>query len=309
MGVSKVKRFSSQKTPVVLLFLLLLAGAPGWGSAQEAYLIPQTIFVGDRGRLVVPLGQAFMTAEAFVRAAPEKLPETADLVITRIELERKDGPPRLFIDFIPYAPGILSLPALAIPVPGGNTLELSGLKAAVASILSPQEATLSAPAPPLSAPGTGVIIYGTSAGILLVLFLAIGLTVWGRRNFASLWERFRRRRLLRIMTRFLKRMDAESLSDKTKNPAEFLSLLSGQFREFLSLFTGTDCRPLTAEEFLSLPFYPDLLCAFFRGCDRLRFSGGVIEPRDLAAALGEVRRFIDILVKAEAAGRPAGEAL
>jgi hypothetical protein len=118
------------------------------------------------------------------------------------------------------------------------------------------------------------------------------------------------------MLRFLRRMDGESLRDKNKSPAECLSLLSGQFREFLSLFTGTDCRPLTAGEFLGLPFYPDFLCAFFRRCDRLRFSGGGIERRDLAAALEELRSFIGVLVKAEAerlpaglpAGRPAGEA-
>jgi hypothetical protein len=303
-----VKGFPPQKAPAVLFLFLVFAGAPGRGAAQEAYLIPRTIFVGDRGRLVVPLGQAFTAAEAFVRSAPGELPESADLTITRIEMENRNGSPRLIIDFIPYAPGILPLPALEIPVPGGKTLELSGLSAAVASILAPREAALSAPAPPLSAPGTGLIIYGTSAGILLLLFLSIGLSVWGRRNFASFWERFRRRRLLRTMTRFLRRIDAESLSGKTGSPAESLSLLSGQFREFLSLFTGTDCRPLTAGEFSSLPFYPDFLCPFFRRCDRLRFSGGGIDRRDLQAALEEIRSFIDILARAEAESLPAGEA-
>ena len=292
----------------VLCVLLALAAAPGRGDAQntsspgsrEAYLVPQTIFVGDRGRLVVPLGQAFVSAEAFVRSAPGELPEAADVVITRIELENRNGSPRLFVDFIPYAPGLLSLPALTIPVPGGKTLELSGLKAVAASVLAPHETALSAPASPLSAPGTGLIIYGTAAGILLVFFSGLGLSVWGRRNFAFFWERFKRRRLLRIMARFLRRLDAESLSGTTKSPGEFLAILSGQFREFLSLFTGTDCRPLTAGEFLTLSFYPELLCAFFRRCDRLRFSGGGIERPDLAAALEEVRSFIGILVQAEA---------
>jgi hypothetical protein len=240
-----------------------------------------------------------MAAEAFVRSAPEDLPETADLVITRIELEHRNGISRLLIDFIPYAPGLLPLPALAVPVPGGKPLELSGLSAAVASILGPQEAALSGPAPPLATPGTGVIIYGTSAGVLLVLFLAIGLSVWGRRNFASLWARFKRRRLLRIMAKFLRRLDTESLGAKDKSPAEFLSILSLQFREFLSLFTGTDCRPLTAGEFSRLPFYPEFLCPFFRRCDRLRFSGKEIEQSDFKAALEEIRSFIGMLMLAE----------
>jgi hypothetical protein len=317
-----VRRFFPFKAPVVLfpLLLLLLAVAPcrgddrdtGSPGSRDAYLIPRTIFVGDRGRLVVPLGQAFTAAEAFVRSAPGDLPEAPDVVITRIELENRDGSPRLFVDFIPYAPGVLSLPALKIAIPGGEPLELSGLKAAAASVLAPQETALSAPAPPLSAPGTGLIIYGTAAGILLVLFSGLGLSVWGRRNFAFFWERFKRRRLLRIMARFLRRLDAESLAGTTKSPGEFLAILSGQVREFLSLFTGTDCRPLTAGEFLNFPFYPDFLCAFFRRCDRLRFSGGGIARSDLAAAVEEVRSFIGILVQAEAerprAAAGAGEA-
>jgi hypothetical protein len=302
----KLKRVPPKKTLVVLFLLLTLAGTRG--NAQDAYLVPQTIFVGDKGRLVVPLGQAFMAAEAFVRSASGELPETADLAITRIEMENRNGSPRLLIDFIPYAPGVLALPALKIPVPGGEPLELSGLKVTAASILAPGETALSPPASPLPAPGTGLIIYGTAAGILIVLFLSLGLSVWGRRNFAFFWARFKRRRLLRIMARFLRRLDAESRAGKTKSPGEYLSMLSGQFREFLSLFTGTDCRPLTAGEFLTLSFYGDFLCAFFRRCDRLRFSGNGIERRDLAAELEEVRSFIGILVQAEAERPRTGEA-
>jgi hypothetical protein len=110
------------------------------------------------------------------------------------------------------------------------------------------------------------------------------------------------------MMRFLRRLDAESLASKTKSSGEFLAILSRQFREFLSLFTGTDYRPLTAGEFLNLSFHPDFLCAFFRRCDRLRFSGGGIERRDLTAAVEDVRSFIGILVQAEAEKPPAGEA-
>jgi hypothetical protein len=286
---------------------LLLAVTGVRGDAQDVYLIPQTIFVGDRGRLVVPLGQDFMAAEAFVLSAPGELPETADLVITRVELENRNGSPRLLVDFIPYAPGLLSLPALAVPVPGGEALELSGLTVTAASILTPNETALSPPAPPLSAPGTGIVIYGTAAGILIVLFSGLGLSVWGRRNFAFFWGRFKRRRLLRIMARFLRRLEAESRANKAKSSGEYLALLAGQFREFLSLFTGTDCRPLTAGEFLNLPLYGAFLCPFFRRCDRLRFSGGNIERGDLAAALEEVRSFIGILVQAEAERPRTGE--
>jgi hypothetical protein len=238
-----------------------------------------------------------MGAEAFVRSAD--LPQVPDIVITRIELEHRNGNARFLIDFIPYAPGILPLPPLSSPVSGGEPLELTGLSAAIASILGPQEASLSDPAPPLAAPGTGVIIYGTAADILAFLFLCIGLTVWSRRNFRSFWESFRRRRLLRSMVHFLKRLKAEGLIDKNKNQGELLSLLSVEFREFLSLFTGINCRALTAGEFLGLSLYPVFLCAFFRRCDTLRFSGKTIEANDLQAVLAEVASFVETLIQVE----------
>jgi len=79
-----------------------------------AYLLPQTIFVGDAGRLVVPLGPVFASIEPFVLETPGKLPETPDLVIRRIELERRGAGARLLIDFIPYAPGNLAFPPLEL---------------------------------------------------------------------------------------------------------------------------------------------------------------------------------------------------
>jgi hypothetical protein len=310
-----VKGFFFPPARAALFLLVLLAPVPCPAQEGAPYLIPQTVFVGDRGRLVVPLGQAFIGAGAFVREAAEELPRAEDIVITRMELEHRNGNARLLIDFIPYAPGILPLPPLAIPVPGGD-LELTGLEAAIASILGPQEASLSNPAPPLAAPGAAVIMYGTAAGILAFLFLCAGVTVWLRRNFASVWEALRRRRLLRAMVRFLKRLSSECQADKNKNQGELLSLLSVEFREFLSLFTGINCRALTAGEFSGFAFYPVFLCAFFRRCDTLRFSGKPIEAQDLRAVLTELVSFIETLIRSEKERRktaggtpvPAGEA-
>jgi hypothetical protein len=277
---------------------------------QEApYLLPQTIFVGDRGRLVVPLGQAFMGVEPFVVEAPEKLPRTPDLVIHRIELERRGGTPRLLLDFIPYAPGTLFFPSLAFPSLSAESLTLTGLSAEVASILDPSQAALSEPVPPLAVPGTSLLIYGTARAVLAFLFLVIGGSFWGRRHFREFWERFRRRHLLRVMARFLKRLGMEGTPEKNGKPGFLLTLLSGEFREFLSLFTGINCRSLTAGEFLELPLgrndtgspllTPDFLCRLFRSWDTLRFSGRDIERPDLLSALAEVEKFIGALDRAE----------
>ena len=302
----------------------------GASRSEAPYLLPQTIFVGDPGRLVVPLGQAFLglnpfvidpfVLDPFVLETFGMLNESPDLVIRKIELERRGGSSRLLIDFIPYAPGLLSLPtldfySLAPNLAGAEKEEvkipsLTGLRVQVASILNPSQMTLSDPAPPLAAPGTSFLIYGFFILVLAVLFLGIGLSLWGRRHFSELWERFRRRRLVRLMAKFLRRLRQESNFEKDGNAGFYLSILSGEFREFLSLFTGVNCYSFSAEEFLEISLgYEEntvspmlnaaFLCGLFRSWDTLRFSGRLVEMSDLLHALSETDRFITALDKAE----------
>ena len=284
------------------------------------YLLPQTVFVGDRGRLVVPLGQAYLGVEPFVLDASRMLNDSPDLLIQRIELERRGGSSRLFIDFIPYAPGVLSIPPLDfyslspnLQMPSAEAEKipaLVNLRVQVASILNPSQMTLSNPAPPLAAPGTSFIVYGFLILILAILFLGICVSLWGRRNFSELWRSFRRRRLIRLMSKFLRRLKQESGLESEKKAAFYLSVLSGEFRRFLSLFTGVDCYSFSAEEFFDLslgyedsPVSPmlcaDFLCSLFSSWDTLRFSGRLVEKSDLFHALSETDRVITALDKAE----------
>jgi hypothetical protein len=260
MSATKIRYLLLVFYALVFPFGVRAEDAAAQDAAQNtagAYLVPQTVFVGDRGRLVVPLGQAFATEEPFVREAPGELPEAGDLVINRIELEKRSGAPRLLIDFVPFAPGVLTLPDI---VPSKRllsrseleTLTIRGLKMEVASILVPGDSFLSNLAPPLHAPGTSLVMYGGAAGIFLALFLGIGISFWGRRHFSELLERFRRRRLLGAMKRFLIRMGAQAALKKDNEAAGLFALLSGEFREFLTLFTGVNCRVLTPAEFGSL---------------------------------------------------------
>ena len=296
--------------------------------ADVPFLIPQTIFVGDPGRLVVPLGQAFAGAETFVLDAPEMLPETQELLIKRIELERRGGSPRLLIDFIPYVPGVIAFPPPEFLSGGTGPLGallpvLAGLEVQVASILTPSAMALSDPASPLAVPGTSFLVYGTLTLVILLLFLGIGGSLWGRRHFRELWERLRRRHLLRVMTKFLQRLRQESFVEGKESPGYYLSLLSGELREFLSFFTGVNCRSLTAGEFLDLSLgyeaageveadndrsqqpedelllSPDFLCRLFRNWDTLRFSGRSVDRVDLFLALKETGDFIAALDRAE----------
>lgn len=300
---------------LAFVFLLLLAlGMPLQLLAQSParsdapYLVPQTIFVGDSGRLVVPLGRSFAAIGPFVWDTPDKLPASPDIVIRRIELDRRGGASRLLIDFIPYAPGILTIPTLELSSSDASPMAakppaLAGLEVQVASILTPSQMVLSEPASPLAVPGTSLLIYGTILLFIFLIFLGILVSVWSRRHFRDLWERLRRRYLLRSMLKFLWRLKQECGLDKEIDPASSITRLSGEFREFLSLFTKINCRSLTAGEFLNLPLSLDLnpvyLCNLFRDWDTLRFSGEIMEMKDLISALDETEDYIQSLEKAE----------
>ena len=317
----------------VLMIFLVTLPVSGDLAAQEPsapYLLPQTIFVGDSGRLVVPLSQALLgvdpqSLEPFVLETFGILDVSPELAIRRIELERRGGSSRLLIDFIPYAPGVLSFPPLdlyslnpdQVPVPGPEPEadevkipSVTGLKVQVASILNSSQMALSDPAPPLAAPGTSFLIYGFIVFILVMLFFGIGISLWGRRHFAELWERFRRRRLLRLMVKFLRRLRQESNLENDGKAGFYLTILSGEFREFLSLFTKVSCNSFSAEEFLELSLgyddntvspvlSPFFLCRLFRSWDIMRFSGKTMGMPDLLLALAETERFIWALNKAE----------
>jgi hypothetical protein len=290
---------------VMLRFMIPPVFSQETGGYGDSYLLPQTIFVGDRGRLVKPLGQAYMTARPFVYTAPDKIPTGENIVINRIELEHRNNSARLLIDFIPYAPGIVNFPPVIIPVDNGESLAVTGLTVRVASILRPQEASLSGPAAPLTVPGTGIVVYGTAAAVLVLLLTAAGMGIWGRKHFAVYRERFRKRRLLRTMDRYLRRLGAEIDSAGVIRQGELFSELSGEFRGFLSFFTGINCRVLTPAEFSGIPAPAEVsgmyLCDLFKRWEILRFSGKKIAREDMSAVLDELSRFILGLDKAERA--------
>jgi len=301
----------------LFLLLLLPCGVFAQTRTEAPYLIPQIIFVGDPGRLIVSIGRAYARIEPFIWDNPDKLPETSDLVIRRIELERRSGVSRILIDFIPYAPGTLSLPPIEFPSEA-NVPSILGLEVQVASILDPSQMVLTEPAPPLAVPGTSLLVYGTLVLVLFLLAMGIVISLWGRHHFRDFFEQLRRKYLLRKMRRFLRILNQQcrlkinsssiSLHEKSLAPAFYLTRLSTEFREFLTQFTGINCRSLTAVEFRGITFEglsprfapgPDYLCGLFRSWDILRFSGRGMEMADLFVAMVETEKLLSTLDRAE----------
>jgi hypothetical protein len=158
-----------------LLLLLILPGFPvlpqeSASGDKAPYLIPQTIFVGDKGRLVVPLEPG--TVAVGFEGADANLPRTPDLLISRAELVRRGAAVLLLVDFQAFAPGRIELPPIEIALKeNGASHTFTGLEVTVSSILEMEQRgmVLSGPAEPLAAPGTAAMIYGTILGIILLL--------------------------------------------------------------------------------------------------------------------------------------------
>jgi hypothetical protein len=276
-------------------------GPSGVSGDTTPYIIPQRIFVGDKGRLVFPLGSAFAGTEGTVIQGAD-LPRSKDLVISRVELECRGASARLLVDFQAYIPGLILLPPIEI---ASHTF--TGLEVSISSILSVEQRgmVLSEPAEPLAAPGTAVMIYGTILGII---FLLLALTLggfWGKTRLNSFTEGIRRRRVIRAMGRSLKRLRSAG-ADKTDKNREILETLSGEFRTFLGILMGTNCRAMVPREFLTLPalgtgygLSPSALSELFRHCDTLRFSGAAIEKEAVFNLLEEFRKLTGLLDAAE----------
>jgi hypothetical protein len=296
------------------LFWLCLAGLVCSGGAQEgnagSYLLPQIVFVGDQGRLVYPLASDFpagplLSGDSIVLDMPEQLPQSPGVVISRVELEVREGHgARLLVDFKAYVPGRVELPPIKI---GPHTF--TGLEFTVTSILR-SGMTLSGPADPLAVPGTLALIYGAVLGIITLILLAAAAGVWGRRRFRDVLERSRRRRLIRAMGRNLKRLRT-ALTKGASGDEEILSFFSAEFRKFLGFFAEKDCRAMAPSEFLSLfpqetqetaLFSGRFLCDLFRRCDILRFSGNRIDRGDVIDLVETAGSFVDALGRSEKEG-------
>ena len=316
----------------IFLSLLLCAGLSA--VAQDTgrpYLIPPTVYVGDRATLVIPLSSEKAVNDSLVSLDTQNVPLSPDIDFHRIVLERRPAGSRLLVEFSAFIPGLLELPPIEI-----SGERFAGLRVEISSILDSGETgtVLSGPAPALAIPGTSFLVYGTMGALALILLLALWAGIWGRRRFSGWSTRWKRRRLIVFMWGMEKRLRRNL--QKEGKPQNVLNTLSGEFRAFLSFFTGENCRAMTAAELSRLPpelllpgrggdqkpdadstarpgpeleISGDFLGAFFRRCDEFRFSGSNISAAAVLVMLDDLRRFLKNLDRAERnAFRRQGEA-
>ena len=119
------------------------------------------------------------------------------------------------------------------------------------------------------------------------------------KKWLAVWKRWR---LLASMWNIEKRL-RKALAKGTAQ-REILDTLSGEFRSFLSFFTGMNCRAMTASEFNHTAIFdgsnvPDseFLGSFFSRCDGIRFRGGEIGNDETQLLLTDLRSFLLVLGK------------
>jgi len=276
------------------LLLFFISGAL-YAQSSGAYLIPRQIYVGDPATLVYPLPASSQNENIILTAGPldsNLLPQDPSIDFHRIILERRIMGSRLMIEFTAFAPGVHELPVIEI---GGEYF--SGLTVTVNSLIDGRSApALSGSASVLAMPGTAIMLYGSMAALVLIIIFAVWLTFRGRTLINGLREKWKRYRLFISIRKTEKRLQKAAAKGIEKR--KILDKLSDEFREFLSVLTGNNCRSMTAREFKHE--FKDtedalFLSDFFRTCDEKRFSGADINLQDINKLLDDLRFYLDKL--------------
>jgi hypothetical protein len=272
----------------------------------NAYLIPRQIYVGDPASFVLPLPASSQNEDFVITSYDtDLLPSDPNIDFHRVIFEKRTTGSRLIIEFTPFAAGVLVLPGIEI----GDDY-FFGLTVTVNSLIDIHSApVLSAPASALSMPGTAAMIYASMGAIVFIIMLALWFIFKGRTVISKLRKKWKRLRLFKSMNNTQKKL-YRALS-KGAEKREILDKLSNEFKTFLSILTGNDCRAMTAREFIELfsQLPKDLFSAqedsayflgsFFRKCDELRFSGSDIEVKAIFHLLSELHNFTSMLEKQE----------
>jgi len=267
---------------------------------SDIYLIPKNVYVGDKAVLVLPLaGTAQSSQDITLTPSSDNFPLHENIDFHRIILEHHTGTNRLMIEFTAFVPGLLELPPIEI---GGGYF--SGLSFTVSSVIEGSPSLiLSGPASSLAMPGTAIMFYGTISAVIIFILLTVWFFFKGR-IFLKKWrEKYKYWKLFNSMKLVEKRLYKNVFKGEDKRV--ILDKLSDQFRVFLSIMTGINCRSMTAGNFETPEFEmalnnrqimnslnPAQLGNFFSKCDELRFSGGNIDSQEIFSLLEFLRSFI-----------------
>jgi hypothetical protein len=264
----------------------------GGDTLEGAFLIPQTVFVGDEGRLVVPLPQGVPLPEYQDARQGAKvvvtsgLPFNDDIIVKRVEIDVEAR--QLLLDFTAFRPGAVTIP----PIPAAG---LPPFTVSIASILERggYAAVLSPPEKPLAAPGTFALIIGGTAA-LIALAALIGLSVsYGPRRVRRLLEKIRVW-FLRYKAKRAIHAAENALAAGRMETKEGVTAVSEAFRAFLGALYRKDYASYSAEDFFADETFPgEAVYGIFSDCDQLRFSKAHIRQEAVSAVAQKTVAYIE----------------
>jgi hypothetical protein len=262
--------------------------------AQPAipYQIPQTIYVGDNGKLVYPLDGFFLNKEDALIPL-DNIPQNDEIVLHRIELSKGN----LIIDFQAFRTGIISLPPIRID---GEVLTDMNIK--ISSLIDVMGAPELSPAEtPMNAPGILLIIALAVLIILAFIALILFLSLYGV-TFLLRINRFMQKRHATQLTKKTIKKIKKRLSRKLIGFDEAVAAAARELRLFLNRYCTIDCNSFVPSEFLTMKldenlmpdkkYSPKYFCDFFTRCDVIRFSGRSIPAETAHGIINEVEEFV-----------------
>jgi len=283
----------NKKTFLSIGFLLILFFSYCFilsAQSSNTYLIPRQIFVGDNATLVLSLPAANQNkADIILTSQSDYMPKYPNIDFHRIILEQRTSASRLLIEFTAFVPGLIEFPVIEI---GGEYY--AGLTVTVNSIIDERSSPiLSGAASTLAIPGTVFMLYGTLTIIVVFILLLILFLFKGRTFLNDAMEKLKRKKFFNSIYKTEKKLRRAILKGVDKRI--ILDKLSDEFRNFLSLLTGNNCRAMTASEFEQDESNSKFLSPFFRSCDNLRFSGTDINGENITKLLDDLLSFLSEL--------------
>ena len=293
----------------VTIFILIPSGL--FSQSGAPYINPRVIYVGDPAAYILPLPAAEHFIEDVVITSRDSLtgvpfPQDENIDFHRIILERRVTGSRLVVEFTAFAPGFLEFPGIEI-----DGEYFSGLSITVNTLINDRsDRILSGSASTLAMPGTALLLYGSIAGLAVIILLTVWFFVKGRAVLHDLNEKWKRYRLFSGIRKSGKRLQKSIL--KGVENRIILDQISDEARKFLSILTGKNCRAMTAHEFEQLPasvympyngrgdeenFQITIIGKFFKECDEYRFSGAECGLQDIQRLLSDLLLMINMLDK------------
>ena len=300
----------------IFLFFFITITVNSFAQSSGAHLIPRQIFIGDRATLILQLPAVEQNKPDIVFSeGSEYLPKDPNIDFHKITLEQRVTGSRLIIEFTPFITGDIELPVVEIGEEDFSDLVRYADFIKHTDLLKPEDLTvtvnstideksspvLSGAASTLAIPGTAFLLYGSLTLLVFIILAAILFIFKGRFILKELREKWKRRRLFNSIYKTHKHLHNEIT--KGSDTRIIIDKLSEEFRTFLSIMSGSNCRAMTASEFkelaqvcpehvLTLDDRPLFLNTFFKRCDNLRFSGTNINSKDLIQLLDDMMYFL-----------------